>query len=103
MKLEWKPVRPSALVLGVGVLIVVGVGMWIAPDAPWMETLVTGSIIALAGAVVKLCDDAPPGDSDEVIIAGYKHEEEMARIAAGSPPAPEITEQTAVELVKAVK
>lgn len=102
-KMEIKPLRPSALLIAGGVLVVVGMGMVLAPDAPWMETLVIGSVVALAGAVVALCQDSPPGDSDELQIARMKHDEEMAKIAAGSPAPAMVTEETAVKLVEAVK
>ena len=112
-KMEWKPMRPSALIMaGLGtaqVLAVMGVHLalvlWGSPvDATTAnpgvpETVLASSVVGflmlLGGAITKLCEDAPaPEAGEDPEITKYRLQLEDKRLS-GSPDATvEMTEET---------
>ena len=87
--MEVKPLRPSALLIAGGVVLLnlaLIAAAWAGVEAVTPDVItmgVVGSIIALAGVVGKLSEDAPPGESDEVVIRRMELEHE-ARMKPGS-------------------
>ena len=96
--MEVKPFRVSAVALaamGTGVVLSL-VGVHIVAPLPEavLAVGIVGYIMLLGQCAMKLCEDAPPGESDEVQIKRLELEHE--RLITG-PPSVVVVKRTGVE------